>query len=236
MKCADPTRIACEVRALTAYAGRGLAPAVIAAQPRILITKRVAGQTRPAVRWTTADGYALGVLLAAVHAAHAVDQFGDPDDPGIHYSAEEYCAQRIAQIQPYAAHFSRELWAYISAVQLELPDVVMVHGDLWSGNIIWGASRPQLIDWAYAHPGDPAGELAYLIVMDDIRSDTCAALLDGYEATDELRRRIVACAPLISAGCAAWYFMHGDDARGHLMVRRAEVCLRDAGVSGSPYG
>jgi hypothetical protein len=236
IKCADPTRIACELRALTAYGGRGLAPTVVAAQPGILVTERVAGHTRPADQWTSTDAHALGGVLAAVHAAHALSQLGDPDDPCTHYSAEGYFAHRIAQIQPYAHHLSRELWAYITSVRIVPPEVTMVHGDLWSGNIIWGESGPYLVDWEYAHPGDPAGELAYLVLMDDIRADIRAALLDGYGATEQLRRRVVASAPLIGAWCAAWYFTHADDARGHLMVRRAEERLHEACASGAESG
>ena len=50
--------------------------------------------------------------------------------------------------------------------------LVLLHGDPWSGNVVWGAAGPVLVDWEYARLGERAEDLAYLAALDALAPAT----------------------------------------------------------------
>jgi aminoglycoside phosphotransferase (APT) family kinase protein len=106
------------------------------------------------------------------------------------------------------------------------PGFRRLHGDLWSGNVVWDGDHPSLVDWEYARRGDPAEELAYVIEMDDMAPEVQTALLDGYAHTG-IAERVEAWRPLAALGAGLWYAELG-------LADRAQDLLSQAARLTSP--
>jgi fructosamine-3-kinase len=150
---------------------------------------------------------ALGAGLAVLHAAGAPaygappegwsgDGFFGPMDQPLPLPADSsptwgafYARSRIVQVQELlerAGRSSRSLAAVLDAVRrrLERGDwdddepPARLHGDLWSGNVVWTAEGAVLIDPA-AHGGHPLTDLA---MLDLFGLPHLEEVLAGYEA------------------------------------------------------
>ncbi|MBW3657722.1 MAG: fructosamine kinase family protein [Actinobacteria bacterium] len=161
-----PTDARLEAEGLTALADAGApVPAVLHVDERLLVLEHVSGS--PA--WG-----ALGERLAGVHRGHAGGTFGwsrdnvigslpqpnDPDDDWPRFFAERRIRPRLAAAA-LPDHVRRRLEA---ACDGPLRDLLahgerpsLVHGDLWSGNVVDGR---WLIDPA-VHRADREVELAF---------------------------------------------------------------------------
>jgi aminoglycoside phosphotransferase (APT) family kinase protein len=84
--------------------------------------------------------------------------------------------------------------------------LVLLHGDVAPGNVLWSSDGPVLIDWEYARLGDPADEIAYVFGQNELPPDLRAAFWRGYGATTEaMRERVAWWEPLVSLGSARWW-------------------------------
>ena len=105
-----------------------------------------------------------------------------------------------------------------------------LHGDPWSGNLVWSPTGPVLVDWEYARGGEPAEDLAYLAALDELPEATLAAVLHGYGAGSGLSARVTAWRPLMAVWCGAWLSARGADERGARLLAHAErLLLGDGG-------
>ncbi|MGK8523987.1 fructosamine kinase family protein [Nocardia asteroides] len=211
---AEPTRVfAAEAAGLAWLRDAGTArdgaflPRVLAADERVLVLPWL-NETGP----TPAAAERLGRDLAALHAGGA-ERFGAPwegwiaslplpnaptDGPWPRWYAEHRLAPYLA---PAAAQLGAEGTRLVERVIERINDLAgpaerpaRLHGDLWSGNIVWTRERAMLIDPA-AHGGHRETDLAMLALfgaphLDRIRAAYHEAhpLADGWQARTPLHQ------------------------------------------------
>jgi len=216
VKLAEGARVAHEVDVLTRLAGSGLGPELVAAGEGILITARIEGAPRAPASWSADDAAAVGRLLAMVHGRSAPvgSAPGDPDD------RDQLVAAIRGQCRPALRVLADA--AIGTLPPPALGPAAMLHGDPWSGNVVWSPSGPVLVDWEYARGGEPAEDLAYLAALDELPDATLAAVLGGYGADAGLAARVAAWRPLMAVWCGAWLCERGAHDRGARLVALAE--------------
>lgn len=164
----------------------------------------------PTVRPTSAAAHEFGARLARTHAAGA-DGFGAPpagwSGPGFFgplqrplpmaYSRESswgtfYAVQRLAPMVARAAdHLDTATQGAVTVVQERCiagdfdddDSPSRLHGDLWSGNVMWTPDGVVLIDPA-AHGGHRETDLAMLALFG---CPHLGAVIDGYQSRYPLR-------------------------------------------------
>ena len=230
IKVGEAARTVHEADILERLAGSTLAPRLVAGGEGILITERIAGAPEPPRAWTTAQAQALGRLLRRLHDL--------PISSFVHApiaADDRYRDGRIAAMRGECRRDARALTE--SSLALVPPatseQLVLLHGDPWSGNVVWGASGPVLVDWEYARPGERAEDLAYLAALDELDAATLRGVLGGYGAGRELRMRVDAWRPLMACWCGSWLADRGEPDRGARLLAHAERLLaaRAPGVS-----
>ncbi len=218
IKRAAPERVRCEAATLARLAGSGVAPRLVAAGETTLITERITGNPRGPAGWGADDAAALGTLLARVHRTPVPN--GDPCGAVDH-------AAHLARIR---ADCRAGPQTTVGAAVAALPATatgppVLLHGDPWSGNVVWSPAGPVLVDWEYARTGEPAEDLAYLAAMDELSDAVLAAVLRGYGADPALAGRVAAWRPLMAVWCGVWLAERGAGDRGARLVAHAERLL-----------
>ena len=217
-----------EAAALARVAGHGLAPDLIAHGDGVLVTELIDGDVLPLASLAAEQAGALGAALARLHALERSEEGAYDGWTAPARSLDEYRRRRAEQIREGA---SGALAAALSATSTPSPHAspagppfVLVHGDLWGGNIVWQGTRPTLVDWEFQRMGDPVEDLAYAVAMDDMPDGLVTALLQGYGRPDFIDA-VRWWRPLLAAGCARWYAEEGDAERAAALeaqVRRLD--------------
>lgn len=178
-------------------AGGALVPEVLAADAECIILEWVE-PTRP----TTELAEAFGRALAATHAGGA-GGFGADRDGYVGLAPlpnrplptwEEFYASR--RVMPYVkaavdrGALSMDQAATIEKAMKRLPSLTadpeppaLLHGDLWSGNLVWSAEGVHLIDPA-AHGGHRETDLAMLALFG---APHLQRILDAYQEAAPLQ-------------------------------------------------
>jgi aminoglycoside phosphotransferase (APT) family kinase protein len=218
VKRAAPERVRLEAATLARLAGSGVAPRLVAAGETTLITERVAGGPRGPAGWSAGDAAALGALLARVHRVPAPD--------GHAAGAVDHGAQLAGIRADCRTGPQMTLEAAVAALPAPTAEPpVLLHGDPWSGNVVWSPAGPVLVDWEFARAGEPAEDLAYLAAVDELPDAALAAVLGGYGADPVLSARVAAWRPLMAVWCGVWLADRGADDRGARLVAHAERLL-----------
>ena len=89
--------------------------------------------------------------------------------------------------------------------------LVLLHGDVATGNIIWGP-HPILIDWEYARAGEAADEIAYLFSQNGLTAPQRDAFWRGYDSAAgsdgrvrDVRDRVGWWEPVTLLGSSLWW-------------------------------
>jgi len=181
-----------ELRVLRAAAAAGIAPAVLACEPGsgILVTARVEGQEWSAEQALRAESQAaVATLLRRVHEL-------DPAGPARHMTVGGWCElyrQAIATMNlPEAdlAAVERAQTGVAAALrgysQLAPAAMRLCHSDLHRLNLLQSVEGHWLVDWEYAHMGDPFWDLAGWVRSAGLSGPACEALVNGYLGREPL--------------------------------------------------
>ena len=225
VKLGPPTASLREAAALQDVRRLGLAPEVIAVGEGVLVLERMPGETVPPDGLGTTRAAALGAVVRRVHDSYVAATGGWPDWPDGARDLPDYHAQVVDVVRDLATSEHRELTRRVLAglptpPTADEPGFRRLHGDLWSGNVVWDGDRPWLVDWEYARRGDPAEELAYLVEMDGMGPELVAAVLEGYGHAGILPR-VEAWRPLVALSAGLWYADLGLGERAQELLGQA---------------
>ncbi len=181
------------LRQLAAVAGGPAVPEVLLGQPDLLVT----GWVEPAPR-TTEHDERLGRQLAGLHRTPA-DSWGGGSswigacrvDPAPRADGAGFYRDRLLDLAGRC-----RLQAEVAPVAERLEQLVpfagpaCLHGDLWWGNVVRGASgRPWLIDPS-VHGGHPEEDLAMLGLFGPVPDRLLNAYLELHPLADGWRQRV----------------------------------------------
>jgi fructosamine-3-kinase len=166
------------LRSLAGVGGAPPVPAVVLAEPDLLVTTRVEQGPR-----TPGHEEELGRSLASLHGASWAVWGGGSSwigtcrvDPAEQPDAAAFYGGRLLGLAARCRMASS-----VQKVVDRLPELVpldgpaLVHGDLWWGNVLWGVDgRPWLIDPS-AHGGHPEEDLAMLGLFGPVPDRTLRA-------------------------------------------------------------
>lgn len=202
-----------ELRVLQAAAAAGIAPAVLACEPGsgILVSARVDGPEWSAAQALLPESQAIvALLLRRVHAL-------DPAGPARRMTVVGWCmlyrqatataglgeADRAA-IERAEPGVSTALRDYS---KLPPAPIRLCHSDLHRQNLLQSGRRNWLVDWEYAHHGDPFWDLAGWVRSASLSGSACEALVSAYlgrEPVPDERERLGCLLRIHDFICLLW--------------------------------
>jgi fructosamine-3-kinase len=181
------------LRALGVVAGAPPVPAIVLAEPDLLVTAAVVQNPR-----TPGHEEALGRDLAQLHA-HPHHEWGGgsslvgacPVDPTPAPDGATFYAARLTSLAERCG-----LTHALDPVVARLADLLpaggpaLLHGDLWWGNVLWGSDgRAWLIDPS-VHGGHPEEDMAMLAVFGPVPEPTQRAYAEACPPADGWEDRV----------------------------------------------
>jgi len=226
VKLAPADVLAREAAALRDPPGDAVAPEVLAEGEGVLVLTLLPGEHVAPRALAAADLGRLGASLRRLHDSRRTDWGQWPQWDAAERTLAAYHAQVVAMVRAMAepAHADR-----VERVLAALPALSAagerpfrrLHGDLWSGNLLWHRGQPALLDWEYSRQGDPAEELAYLAEMDALADAQLEALTAAY-GEPGVTARVAAWRPLVALSAGLWYGELGMTERAEELLRQAE--------------
>jgi thiamine kinase-like enzyme len=226
-----------EQRVLERVSAVRLAPVVRVCEPvaGVLVTQWVEGAS-----WTAAQASDNAVSVQVAQLARAVHEVSAPQpvramNPvlwrDLYLAALREApveASRQAVIQQWTSLAQPLLAEYAS---LGPSDTCLCHSDLHRHNIVPCASGLVLLDWEYAHVGDPFWDLAGWASCCDLNAGTRLHFLAAYLQRDPQRAQIRRLQVLCGAYdyiCLLWMELYqaATSARGESGAAAAELCAR----------
>ena len=225
VKLGPPSSSLREAAALQDVRRLAIAPEVIAVAEGVLVLERMPGETVRPDRLGTTRATALGAVVRRLHDSYVAATGGWPDWPDGAHDLPDYHAQVVDVVRDLATSEHRDLAQRVLAGLPPLPAADepgfrRLHGDLWSGNVVWDGDHPWLVDWEYARRGDPAEELAYLVEMDAMGPELVDAVLEGYDHP-AIGERVEAWRPLAALSAGLWYADLGLGERAQELLGQA---------------
>ncbi len=224
IKRGDPRALARDAGGLRHAAGLDIAPRLIASRRGLLVTELLDGAARPLEAMRPHDARALGQAVRHLHEARRTRTGGRPEWTSRVRSLAAYRRRRvddaIAAAGPDRALAERVV---ASLAPLAAPAVRQpfrfLHGDLVSGNVIWGPA-PRLVDFEFWRMGDPAEDLAYLIAVNALPPALVRGVLDGYGHAGAAAR-VDAWLALCALDAGLWYRNASQPERADELIARA---------------
>lgn len=219
----DDQRLTREAQVLSSLQGTvGCIPELLATIPdgpagfgTVLVYRYAEGTTQPIQNVSLEQVRGLGRRLAGLHAISRDIYTIWPDLVPQSGSYADCFRDRLAAIERYRylddpamQAIYRRLATQPLGGNWDGYTFCQLHGDLGPGNIIWGNAGVTLIDWEFTRAGDPAEDLAYLLVEQTVHPAHQQALFDGYLAaggSSEALSRHTAYLPAICFDSALWW-------------------------------
>lgn len=227
VKIGPPEALAHEAQVLTDVASLGMSPRLVTAAEDVLVLESLPGRTVTGRPPGLRRARVLGALLRRLHDSLATS-WGTlaPGSPRVgslaayaHGRGEEAAGMAAGRHADLAAACIERLGPR-GARDPEVAPFRRLHGDLWSGNVLWSGDRAMLVDWEYARQGDPAEDLAYLVEMDDLPDPVVAALVAGY-GDPGMASRVEVLRPVVALSAGLWYEEQGLPDRAAELIAQA---------------
>jgi thiamine kinase-like enzyme len=189
--------IEAEARAMTAAAAEGLAPSIVAVDPRrgSLLTEFMPGRV-----WSVDDARRprnLVRLAALLRALHAVRVELAP------YAAERIARRYLRDLRAAgmkqdasAARWADELLARARSYDRDYAPTAFCHNDLAAANVL-DDGELALVDFEYAVRGTPLLDLANAVAMNGFDGDAQRALLGAYHGAPPISSQLTELGSLV---------------------------------------
>jgi len=207
-----------EQRVLLAAAAEGVAPRVLACEPGsgVLLTAWLDGEIWSAEQAARPDSQpGVARLLRRVHELQ-------PAVPLRRMQAGDWCRLYLdalsraqpapADLEVLAAAESQALAALRDYARLPPPVMRLCHSDLHRLNLLHAGARSWLLDWEYAHLGDPFWDLAGWIRSAALGPTACDAWVGAYlqrEPRAAERERLECLLRIYDFVCLLWNRLAG---------------------------
>lgn len=226
-KRGEPRALEHEAAALRMLRGTGLAPNLIAVTPGENVTELLDGSPRPLATVGDDALVELGRIVRRLHDTRIAARGGRQTWRSAARSVTAYARRRVADIDPVPA----ELRPLVDAARRAAATVRcdderpfrLLHGDLVAGNIVW-TPAPVLVDWEFWRIGDPAEDLAYLAVVNDLTPSALDRVLSGY-GRRSMEDRLAPWMGICALDAAVWYLNLGDGDAAKPLLTAAERSL-----------